>query len=112
MNKRLLALLIIIAAAAAILIVSLYDIINQRDWIIEVFIVYIVLFIPLFGMMRSSPGSLPTESKMTEQGLQRQFRCPSCKQTFTVTLPQKPTVFTHACPSCGYKGMINTRPGK
>jgi hypothetical protein len=112
MNKRLLALLLIIASAAAVLVVSVYDIINEKDWILEVFVVYIMIFIPLLSMMRSSPTLLPKASPGEPQALQRQFRCPSCQQTFTVTIPRKPTVLIHACPRCGYKGMINTRPGK
>ena len=102
-GRRLFLASFVMLLAIVIFAASIYDIVHEKGWIVGVFLLYGLLLVPLLALVLSTRRKPLAVTSATE----KQFRCPSCRQTFRMSiLPEKP-VFTHACPHCGYVGSVS-----
>lgn len=112
-RQHLYTLMVLIGLSIVVFALSLYDIFNDQGWTIMILALYGVLFVPLINIVlttRLESSSHPTKAISPAE---KQFRCPSCHQTFSVAIPAtRPVSFTHVCSKCGYLGTISlgTKP--
>jgi len=111
MNKTRTLLLTFAILAVAILLISFYDIFNDKGWRIAIFIAYGILALPLIGMVVTSRRTSLSAKPVAISTVERRFRCPSCQGTFQLSIPTDQTAFHHVCPHCGHQGTI-TIPSK
>lgn len=113
MNRRVLVAVCIIPLGLVMLIVAMYDMVNENGWMLQVLFVDVVLLIPLVWMLLGVRKTAKSPTDKAPASAVHLYRCPSCKKTFSLSVrTKKPTSFTHTCPQCGYMGTITVAARK
>ena len=112
MTKRQLIIILLAVCALGIFAFSIYDIANDKGWTLMTFLFYALILVPLvsiFFASRTDVTPTPTTPPVLVSN-EKQFRCPSCHQAFSTSVPtMRPVSFTHVCPKCGYLGTITLK---
>ncbi|MEM0467444.1 MAG: hypothetical protein QXX20_07650 [Candidatus Thermoplasmatota archaeon] len=114
------AILAFLFLGIAVFIVSLFDIITNQGWILEIMMIYSILIILLIMMLFISirqqkpkeEKNIVEEFEKTLKGKLHHFKCPKCHGIFAVKKSKKNNKkeFLLTCPDCGYLGRIPKKP--
>ena len=107
-----------ILLACVVLILSLWDIIYERQWIQGILALYGILAILTIVLLflrtqkKSTDANAVKEFEKTLEGKLYHFKCPNCNGIFAVKKSKRNNKkpFTLTCPDCGYIGKIPPTP--
>jgi len=118
-NGLLLLYTIMIILSFIVFLITLWDVIDEKQWLAGVSISYAILLILTIVLLVTRKKTKPIESKdiveefeKTLEGKLYHFKCPNCDGIFAIKKSKhnnkKP--FTLTCPDCGTVGKISSSP--
>lgn len=107
----------IILLALVILILSLWDIIYNQQWIQRILALYgilIIIVVVLLFLKTKKTTDIDTvrEFEKTLEGKLQHFKCPNCNGIFAIkkSKHENKKPFSLTCPDCGNIGKISSTP--
>jgi len=118
-NNQIILFTLMIILSFIVLLVSIWDVIDEKEWIIGIAVSYAILLIITIILIVIPKQKKPVESTDIVEEFEKElegklyhFKCPECDGIFAVKKSKsnnkKP--FTLTCPDCGAVGRISPSP--